>query len=128
MIAQKYEYRPLEKSESTVPSVQLKQSEAGIIYRVDFYRECDYFRGDPRKKSWLRLDFSLPIDIPKAIKFFGNSLKIVPATLEECTEEQLKLLSSIKLNDKHKLPLEELQQIKSLEMELRSTIGDYRRR
>ena len=122
----KYEYKPVELSESAVASIQLKQGQTGVIYRVDLYRDGDYFRGRPDVKQWMRIDYRLPLESARAFRLFSDSSKTIPATLEECTEEHLELLNSIEFKGGQKLPLEELKQIQSLQVELKSSRDKYR--
>ena len=74
----KYEYKPVELSESAVASIQLKQGQTGVIYRVDLYRDGDYFRGRPDVKQWMRIDYRLPLESARAFRLFSDSSKTIP--------------------------------------------------
>ncbi len=109
----KYEYRP----NGIVVSLALKGGESGNITEVTLYSRKDHFRGE-------RINFGM--DIPAVQEVLRRSCSLIAPTLEECTDEQMRLLSSVRIGDNARLPLEELMQLRDLERYLRATIGNYR--
>lgn len=124
----KYEYRTARESQSLYPSIVLREGEIGKIQKVNLMLEGDYVRGE--RFSFQFTNGFLQEAFSKEAK--GESEEPYPTTLEQCTDEQLGIVAvyhNVKGNTsmkEHLLSMEELEQIRELEIGLRQQMGEYR--
>ena len=113
----KYEYHnPGQKA--VIPNLTLKQGATGVIASVNLYNKHDFIMGRNR-------DASLPLDDMHVHNMWGKSGRI-PATLAECKDSDLELLSSEFRGEGTAFPIGELMQLRQLELELMKSNPNYR--
>jgi hypothetical protein len=114
IILGKYQYYPI-LPKGVVPGVALIGGAKGVVRRLDFYKNYDYFRGDT--------EFHLPIEMVDVcrVRLIGKGAEIplegIPKSLELCSDRDLAFLANT-------FPMEELKGLRTFEISLRERFGD----
>ena len=127
-MALKYEYKPSVTTDA-VPCAQLVKGAIGIIHRVDFYSEQDFFRDRKYVETGKAGAFNFGLASPFIQEALGTEDREGFQTLEVLTDELLqKLIPELKarFGANYEPVLEELKELRELESNLRTRIGDYR--
>ncbi len=97
--------------------ISLKPGAIGIIEKVDLNPNGDRitYMHNGRKNT-----LDLPIDRMHRISLGLGFGEAIPGELEKCTQETFEKMKTLGL------PLDDLEEIRFLEQQLRSAIGDYR--